>query len=157
MIYTYDIEEHYKDIIDRVYKGVIDQLGYDDIFDTEISFVSEEEIQRVNRETRGIDRVTDVLSFPYLEIHEPFNRDDYELDVDPSTGNIVLGDIIICEKRMEEQAIEYGHSNDRECAFLTTHGLLHLMGYDHIEESDRVKMRAQEDAILSKLGITREV
>ena len=132
MIYTYDINDDYKAIIERVYKGVIDYLKLDDIFDTEISFVSEEEIQEINRENRNIDKVTDVLSFPNLEPKFPFNREDYALDVDPSTGNIVLGTIVICEKRMGEQAEEYGHSTVRECAFLTTHGLLQLFGYDHI-------------------------
>ena len=156
MIYTYDMDDKYVDIINRVYKGVIDYLNLDDIFDAEISFVSEDEIQTINRENRNIDKVTDVLSFPNLEPRFPFNREEYALDVDPSTGNIVLGTIVICEKRMEEQAVEYGHSTERESAFLTTHGLLHLFGYDHIEEDDRAKMRAAEDAILNKLGILRD-
>lgn len=156
MIYTYETDDKYCDIINKVYGAVLKYHSLDDIFDVEISFVDEDEIKRVNKETREIDSVTDVLSFPNLDIRFPFNKDDYKYDIDYESGNVILGDIIICKARMLEQAEEYGHSDIRECAYLTVHGLLHLLGYDHIEDSDRVKMRKAEEDILGSLGITRE-
>lgn len=156
MISLFDIDAHYGELIERVYASAIEYLGLEDEFDVDISFVSEDNIREINRETREIDSVTDVLSFPNLDIKFPFNKEDYPYDVDRETGRIMLGDIIICKKRMLEQAEEYAHSDVRECAFLTLHGLLHLFGFDHIEEEDRIKMRAAEEEVLSDMNITRE-
>lgn len=123
--------------------------------------VSEAYIKEVNKENRGIDKVTDVLSFPNLEFDEPgdlsFTEDEasfYEYH-DPESNNLILGDIIICKKRMEEQAISYEHGNKREFAFLVIHSILHLLGFDHIEEDDRVLMEDKQKEILDELDIKR--
>lgn len=108
-----------------------------------ITVVSEDEIQRINREFRDTDRVTDVLSFP------AWDGSEYDL----TDG--FLGDIAICLKRAEDQAAEYGHSLKRELAFLTVHGMLHIIGYDHIDPQDEKIMFARQDEILTQLGIER--
>ena len=124
-------------------------------FDAEISvtLVDNEAIREINNEQRGIDKATDVLSFPMLEFDEDGNADgEYETDGD----FIVLGDIVISMERAREQSIEYGHSFLREVAFLTAHSMLHLLGYDHVddEEGERIMNEKQEN-VLTSLGITR--
>ncbi|MBQ2664271.1 MAG: rRNA maturation RNase YbeY [Clostridia bacterium] len=124
-------------------------------FDAEISItlVDNEAIREINNEQRGIDKATDVLSFPMLEFDEDGNADgEYETDGD----FIVLGDIVISMERAREQSIEYGHSFLREVAFLTAHSMLHLLGYDHVddEEGERIMNEKQEN-VLTSLGITR--
>jgi probable rRNA maturation factor len=104
-------------------------------------------IHELNKKYRGIDRPTDVLSFALNEGDEPEVFDGPEVNM--------LGDIIISVERAVEQASEYGHSVEREIAFLTVHGMLHLLGYDHMEEEDRKEMRQEEDFVMEKLGITR--
>ncbi len=123
----------------------------------EIIITDEAEIQRLNAEARGIDAVTDVLSFPSLDgiRGKALKKADFPFEVDED-GNIFLGSIVICEKRAREQAEEYGHSYMRELHYLAVHGLWHLLGYDHMTEEDKPEMRAKEEKILSKLGITRE-
>lgn len=125
-------------------------------FALEILFVDEEEIQRLNRETRGIDKITDVLSYPALEdiCGKPVLKKDHPFEIDEE-GNLLLGSIVICTKRAKEQAEEYGHSYKRELHYLTVHGIMHCLGYDHIEEADRAVMREKEESVLQKLGITR--
>lgn len=122
----------------------------------DLSIVDEEDIRQLNKDSRGIDSVTDVLSFPYLEVKLPFKSGDYPYDIDPESGEILLGDIVLCYQRMSEQSAEYGHSKERECCYLVLHGLLHLLGFDHIDESDKAKMREQEELILSKMGLCRD-
>jgi len=102
----------------------------------------------LNMKYRNIDRPTDVLSFALNEGDEP--------EIVDGSGINMLGDIIISVERATEQAVEYGHSIEREIAFLTVHGMLHLLGYDHMEEVDRVEMRKEEDHVMAKLGIGRE-
>ena len=123
----------------------------------EIIFTDEEEIKRLNRETRGTDAVTDVLSYPSLDgiKGKRLKKEDYSADLDEE-GNIFLGSIAICTARAKEQAEEYGHSYMRELHYLAVHGLWHLLGYDHMTEEDKPEMRTREEKILSKLGITRE-
>lgn len=121
----------------------------------ELTIVDGETIKEVNRQFREVDSVTDVLSFPNLEVKLPFDAADYPNDVDPETGEIMLGSIMLCYGRAVEQSLEYGHSTERECCYLVLHGLLHLLGFDHIEQEDKAKMREQEELILGKLGITR--
>ncbi len=123
----------------------------------EIILADEEEIRRCNREMRGIDSVTDVLSFPSLDGIRGvvLEKSDYPYDVDEN-GNLFLGSIAICVKRAEEQAEEFGHSYARELHYLATHGLWHLLGYDHMTESDKSAMREREEAVLSRLNLTRE-
>ena len=123
----------------------------------EIIVTDEAEIRRLNAEARGIDAVTDVLSFPSLDgiRGRALKKADFPFEVDEE-GNIFLGSIVICEKRAREQAEEYGHRSMRELHYLAVHGLWHLLGYDHMTEEDKPEMRAKEEKILSKLGITRE-
>ncbi len=118
--------------------------------------VSEEEIRRLNREMRNIDRVTDVLSFPTLEgiKGEKICADDFPYDIDEER-RLLIGSIVICKKRAKEQAEEYGHSYERELHYLFVHGVLHCLGYDHITEEERAEMREREELVLGKLGITR--
>lgn len=111
-------------------------------------------IQELNREQRGIDRPTDVLSFPMLYFDE--NGDIIDSDYDSDGDLLLLGDIVISAERARQQAEEYGHGFVREMAFLTVHSMLHLLGYDHVDdpEGERI-MFAKQEEILSKLGITR--
>lgn len=122
----------------------------------EICFVDEEEIQRLNRENRNIDKVTDVLSFPALDLErgQAIKKAEYPFEMDEE-GRLVVGSIAICIKRAKEQAEEYGHSYERELHYLIVHGIMHCLGYDHMEESDKAQMREQEEKILTKIGITR--
>lgn len=122
------------------------------IKNAEISFslVDEEEIRRLNNEYREIDSVTDVLSFPLLE---PEQLDEI---AEKSGQPIALGDIVICVKRAQEQAKEYGHSLEREICFLTVHSMLHLLGYDHMQEDEEREMFAKQEEILNLMGLTRD-
>lgn len=117
-------------------------------------------IRELNRECRGIDRETDVLSFPNVDFDEEgvFHIDeDSEADYfDPETGELLLGDIMISLDKVYEQAKEYGHSVRREFAFLVAHSMLHLCGYDHMEDAERARMEQKQEAILTGLGITRD-
>ena len=126
-------------------------------FSLELLLVDEEEIRRLNREQRGIDRVTDVLSFPSLEgIRGEFlSSDEYGDELDEA-GRLFLGSVVICTKRAEEQAEEYGHGMRRELFYLTVHGVMHCLGYDHETEADKAQMRAKEEEVLRKMGLERE-
>ena len=123
----------------------------------EFLFVDEEEIQRLNRETRSIDKVTDVLSYPSLDgiKGKALYADDYPFDVDEE-GQLFVGSIVVCVKRAEEQAEEFGHSLRRELHYLLTHGVLHCLGYDHMADEDKQEMREKEEYVLEKLGIVRK-
>lgn len=114
-----------------------------------VMLVDNEAIREINREHRNIDSATDVLSFPL--------GDDESFDTDPETGAILLGDIVISLERAAEQAREYGHSFRREVAFLITHSLFHLLGYDHVDSAEDEKlMFGKQEKVLEALGITRE-
>ena len=123
----------------------------------EVIFVDGEEIQRLNREMRNIDKITDVLSFPTLDgiKGQAVHGEAYPYDVDEE-GNLLIGSIAICCDRAREQAEEYGHSYKRELHYLLVHGIMHCLGYDHMTEEEKTEMREKEEYILSKLGITRE-
>ena len=111
--------------------------------DLTIQIDKPETIRTLNRQFRNVDKVTDVLTFPSWEGEDPMSGDGY------------LGDIMICYERASEQAVEYGHSLKRELAFLTVHGVLHLLGYDHIVEEEEIIMRAKQTAILNEMGLNR--
>ena len=112
-----------------------------------VSYVTNEEIQKINRDYRNKDEVTDVISFAMED-------GDYEIDVEGAER--VLGDIIIADDVARNQAAEYGHTNKREYLFLALHGFLHLMGYDHIEKDEEVEMNRLQDDILNEFGISRD-
>lgn len=119
-----------------------------------VSFVGEDEIRRLNKEFRNIDKVTDVLSFPMLEIKEPMKLADFESERDIG-GTLEIGDIAICTRRARQQAKEFGNTYKRELAFLALHGFLHLLGYDHIEKADEKKMMTMAEDILAEEKIKR--
>ena len=112
-----------------------------------VTLTNNEYIHTLNKQYRGIDRPTDVLSFALNESEEP--------DVEDGPDVNVLGDLVISVERAKEQAADYGHSVKREIAFLTVHGMLHLLGYDHMEEEDRIEMEAEQRFVMEKLGIPR--
>ena len=147
--------EELQQTVEDVCNAVLDSEECD--FDAQISLtlVDNEEIREINNEQRGIDRATDVLSFPMLEFDE--NGDCLDADYETDGDFIVLGDIVISMERAREQSKEFGHSFRREIAFLTAHSMLHLLGYDHVDdpEGERI-MFAKQDAVLNGLGITRE-
>ena len=124
-----------------------------------VLLTDDEEIRQMNRDHRGIDRPTDVLSFPMAEYPVPGDFSDVEdREPDafhPATGELMLGDIIISMDRMAAQAEEYGHSRIRELAFLTAHSMLHLMGYDHMEDEERQVMERRQEEILAICGYSR--
>ncbi len=123
----------------------------------EVVFVGEEEIRALNAQTRGVDKVTDVLSYPTLDNIKGkalFAR-DYPFEIDEN-GQLLIGSIAVCIKRAREQAEEYNHSFERELHYLIVHGIMHCLGYDHMDDTEKSEMRAQEERILGKIGITRE-
>lgn len=125
-------------------------------FDAEISFTftDNERIREINRDYRDIDRATDVLSFPMLE----FDDDEIDAEFETENGMVMLGDIVISIERAREQAGELNHSLRRELAFLTAHSMLHLLGYDHVDDPEGEKMMIEkQNNALDKLGITRDI
>ncbi|MGO5029301.1 rRNA maturation RNase YbeY [Candidatus Agathobaculum pullicola] len=126
-------------------------------FDAEIdvTVVDADEIRRLNAEYRDKDAVTDVLSFPMYDFLNGAPQE--ELEAEPDSGCVMLGDMILCYTRAVEQAAQFGHSPARECGYLTTHSVLHLLGYDHERNDEDTRlMRAKEEDNLSFLGLTRE-
>lgn len=145
-----------KALIVKVYDTATSYLGAE-ACDIDLSFIGAERIRELNRDFRSVDKVTDVLSFPTIDkIKLPLKVADYPYDTDYDTGRVQLGSIVICKKQLQKQAKEYGHSEVREAAYLTLHGILHLLGYDHIIDADKVKMRETEERILAYLDIGRE-
>ena len=125
--------------------------------EVDVLLTNDEGIHAINKEMRDVDSPTDVLSFPEFEFSpgEPPTEEDEDL-CDPATGLLPLGDMVLSMERVEAQAAEFGHSNRRELAYLVTHSVLHLLGYDHLDEGPQKKqMRAREDAIMEELGILR--
>lgn len=132
------------DMNDKLYdvvKAVLDNEGLSMDYEVSITFVDKDEIHKLNREYRKVDRPTDVLSFP---MNEEFLIEGV---------NSMLGDIVICMDIAKDQAKEYDHSLDREIMYLTCHSMLHLLGYDHIEEDDKKIMRGKEKEVMKKLGV----
>ena len=151
-----DLEETIKEIVDYTLKEEKVLIPYE----VSIIFVDNEDIRTINNETRGIDRATDVLSFPMLDYKEKTVFKDNYLDykfslIDLDDGNLVLGDIVLSLERAKEQSEEFNHSFLREVCYLIIHSILHLLGYDHMEEDDKVIMRSREEEILSKFQINR--
>lgn len=148
----------YKDI---VLKAVDTVLGHFKIspkdIDIEINIVDEEQIQQLNKRFRDIDSVTDVLSFANIEKKYPYDFKEHIDYINPEDNSIILGEIFICDKRALEQANEYNHSIEREISFLTCHGVLHLLGYDHIEEKDQEEMNKLQDKIMEEIMNKKEI
>ena len=122
--------------------------------EVDVLLTSDESIHQINLDMRQVDRPTDVLSFPEFDLH-PGQLPAAE-DADPGTGLVPLGDMVISMEHVAAQAKEYGHSNRRELAYLVVHSVLHLLGYDHLDEGEmKARMRAREEAILAELGLER--
>lgn len=140
---------------EKIATEVFAQLALEGDAYVEIEFVSEDEIREINKCNRDIDKVTDVLSFPMISQVLPFNKQNYLFDFDDETNAVSIGSIVICKDVAVRQAEEYGHSIEREKAYLFLHGMLHLLGYDHMIESDKSVMREKEEQILVALDIRR--
>ena len=150
-----DLEENSK--YEEIIKKVVEQCFKEENMENSklyisITLTNPEHIHEINKQYRNVDRATDVLSFPMFEKEEIDNKiaqKNFEYED-------VLGDIVISIEQVEKQAKEYGHSFEREFAYMLVHGFYHLMGYDHIEDDDKVVMRKKEEIVLNKLGITRD-
>jgi len=151
-----ELETTIKDVIEYTLKE--EEL----IIDNEVSviFIDNEEIKKINLKHRGIDKVTDVLSFPMLDypgskvfkdVYVNYNFDQSDL----YDNKLVIGDVALSLEKATEQSEEFGHTFIRECAYLTVHSVLHLLGYDHIEENEKNVMRKREEEILSNFKISR--
>ena len=139
-------------------KAVLAEEAISDLpIEVSLCVVGSDEIHRLNKEFRQVDRPTDVLSFPLLDFQSGDVRETVEAgDVNPETQEICLGDIVICREIAEEQAAEYGHSLRREMSFLTIHSMLHLLGYDHMGPDEEEKMCPKQEKILRAIGVGRE-
>ncbi len=148
-----------EDIANRVVEAALDEVNCPYEAEVSVLVTSEEEIRRINREQRGIDAATDVLSFPMTEYPGPAKFGFLEREqadcFHPDSGELMLGDIVLCADRVFSQAEEYGHSVLREYAFLIAHSMLHLVGYDHMTDGDAHIMEEKQEAVLQKLHITR--
>ncbi len=149
----------YEALIEKVVTACLDFEACP--YETEISVLltGDDEIQKINKEYRNIDTPTDVLSFPTVFYRTPGDFSDLEeRDMDcfhPETGELLLGDIVISVDRALLQAQEYGHTPEREIAFLTAHSMFHLFGYDHMQEEERIIMEDKQKQVLEKLQIFR--
>ncbi len=156
VIFPFDIEL----LVQKVAEAVLEAENCPYEAQVNVLLTDNEGIHEFNKEYRGIDRETDVLSFPNLDFTESgiFEIDESrEADYfDPDTGELILGDIIISVDKVCEQAESYGHSQKREFAFLVAHSMLHLCGYDHMEEQEAKVMESKQEEILTELGITRD-
>jgi probable rRNA maturation factor len=149
----------YEEVLKKVVEACLDYENCPYEAEVNILFTDDEEIRIINNEYRGKDAPTDVLSFPSNEYEIPGNFDQLEDNIaasfHPETGELILGDIVISVDRAKLQADEYGHSLEREVAFLTAHSMFHLFGYDHMEENERIKMEEKQNNVLEKLQIFR--
>lgn len=151
-----DVGRKYRKLITRIYDEAIKATGndYENLWLT-VTFVKKDRIQELNKAFRKVDKATDVLSFPMLNIVYPQKVEEFRKEEDPD-GSLYLGDVVICKKVAKEQAKQFGHSKKREVGFLALHGLLHLLGYDHIESEDEKIMTKTSKDILDALDIKRE-
>lgn len=158
--YTKEISIDYEGIIHSVVEGALTHENCPYEAEVSVLLTGNDEIAVMNRDFRGINAPTDVLSFPMSEYETPadfsaFDSDEYSDSFNPETGELILGDIVISVDKVYEQAQLYGHSPERELGFLTAHSMLHLMGYDHIEDSERTLMEERQREILDQLGLKR--
>ncbi|WP_290776605.1 rRNA maturation RNase YbeY [Anaerofustis sp.] len=136
-----------KETYDKIENAIEKTLEYEDFKESSqvsVSLVDAEEIKKLNKSYRNVDKVTDVLSFP-MDFEEDF-KDEV----------VILGDVVLCVDKAVEQAKEYGHSIDREVIYLTVHSILHLLGYDHMEEDEKKEMRFHEEEVMKILNLSRD-
>ena len=147
-----------KAVIRKVVLAALEAEQFPYEAEVDVLLTDNEAIREINRDERGIDAPTDVLSFPAVDYPAPgdFSLLDDDLTLfHPESGELILGDMVISLEKVIAQAAEYGHSEERELAFLTAHSMFHLMGYDHEDEEGRAVMEEKQEAVLQKLGITR--
>lgn len=153
--FDFSVEEQ----LQKLTSFVVDYVNCPYEVEVSVTLVDKDEIHRLNKEFRDVDKPTDVLSFPMMEYEKPaeFESDVFEQSIVISleTEELMLGDIVICSQVVDEQAKQYGHSKIREFSFLVVHSLLHLFGYDHIEENERIQMEQVQKDIMEKLQINR--
>ncbi len=153
--FGFDPEEKVEEMIAFVRDYV--ECPYD--IEVSVTLVDTDTIRQVNSQFRQIEKVTDVLSFPMMEYDSPrdFGGQAFQnsLSLSPDTQEMILGDILLCSEVVKTQAEEYGHSELREFCFLVVHSMLHLFGYDHIQEEDRREMEEEQRKIMERLGINR--
>ena len=156
--YEGEINIPYEKIAHEVIEAAIDYVDCPYDCEVNLTFTDNDTIHEINKEQREIDRPTDVLSFPMAEYEQPADFSKIEEDpmaFDPESGEFLLGDIVISKEKVIAQAEEYGHSVKREYAFLIAHSVLHLSGYDHMEEEERIEMETLQREILNELNILR--
>ena len=159
----YETEDHLNlpetQIIEQVVTEALDYENCPYEAEVNVLLTDNPSIQEINRQQRQVDSPTDVLSFPMIDYASPSDFSHVEEAVEdyfnPETGELLLGDIVICSQVVCEQAEEYGHSTLREFSFLCVHSLLHLFGYDHIDENDRLEMERVQKEYMQKLQINR--
>lgn len=159
--FKFDYEKLIKDVIEEA-------VAYVDCpfeVNVEVTITDNESIREINKEQREMDKATDVLSFPLIDYETAGDfsfledtENDFSYDYfEPDTGELMLGDIVVSSEKVYAQAEEYGHSSKRELGFLIAHSMLHLFGFDHMEDDERAKMERMQDEILDRLGITRQI
>lgn len=154
----FDVDFDWRGLAQEVLETALEKEGFP--YEAEISLllVTAKDIQEINREHRGVDAPTDVLSFPLISYPSPGDFGEIESDEDnfnPDTGEALLGDIVLCMDKVKEQAKNFGHSEKREYAFLILHSILHLLGYDHMAQQESELMEEKQNKILGQMGILR--
>lgn len=155
-----EVNEELVNIINEVCEKALRAEEVNIPYQISLLFVDNEEIRDINRETRGIDKATDVLSFPMLDypkdkVFKEVYKDTKFNEIYLDGEELVLGDMVLSLERAKEQSIEYNHSFNREVCYLVVHSILHLLGYDHMEDEEKKRMRKREEEILGDLNITR--
>ncbi len=149
------VDEGLRSFLKMVIRTALEAEGVDAPCEVSVLVTNDTGIRRVNLDMRGVDAPTDVLSFPMFAL-TPGDKPQAE-DADPATGLVPLGDMCVSLERAKAQAKEYGHSNRRELAYLAVHSVLHLLGYDHLDEGAmKEQMRGREEAVMERLGLPRE-
>lgn len=155
-----EVPANYEAIVTDIIEASLDYLKCPYDCEVTVLFTDNSGIQAINQEQRSIDTPTDVLSFPMLEFETAgdfsFIRDEETWNFNPDSGELLLGDIVLNINRVEEQAKSYGHTRRRELAFLTAHSMLHLAGFDHMEDDERLIMEEKQEEILNMKGYTRD-
>ncbi len=152
------LELPYKELAEKVINASLDYVQCPYEVEVNLLLTMNEDMQRINQEQRGIDKPTDVLSFPMIDYQIPGDFDfleENDMYFEPDSGELLLGDIVISKEKILSQAKEYGHTIEREYAFLIAHSMLHLFGYDHMEEAERMEMEQMQREILEQLQILR--
>ena len=154
------LPDRYKDIVLEIVEASLEYLKCPYECEVNVLFTDDEGIRQINKEFRELDTPTDVLSFPLIDYDFPADFDDLEdrpFDYfNQDTGELMLGDIVLNVDRIIKQAKDFNHSEYRETAFLTAHSMLHLAGYDHIEDDERIIMESKQEEILNMKGYTRD-